>query len=142
MMRNYHESVEINRNQNWPYIPDHSYRIVIIGSLRSGKTNVILNLMKYQRRNIDKIYLCVKDPFESKYQLLINRREKIRTKKLKNSKAFIDYLQTIDVVYENLEDYNPPKKRKVLILFNDMIADMEANKKLSAVVTEFFLRSR
>ena len=92
MMRNYHESVEINRNQNWPYIPDHSYRIVIIGSLRSGKTNVILNLMKYQRRNIDKIYLCVKDPFESKYQLLINRREKIRTKKLKSSKAFIDYL--------------------------------------------------
>ena len=142
MMRNYHESVEINRNQNWPNIPDHSYRIVIIGSLKSGKTNVILNLMKYQRRDIDNIYLYVKDPFESKYQLLINRREKIRTKKLKNSKAFIDYLQTIDVVYENLEDYNPPKKRKVLILFNDMIADMEANKKLSAVVTEFFLRSR
>ena len=142
MMRNYHESVEINRNQNWPNIPDHSYRIVIIGSLKSGKTNMILNLMKYQRRDIDKIYLYVKDPFESKYQLLINRREKIRTKKLKNSKAFIDYLQTIDVVYENLEDYNPPKKRKVLILFNDMIADMEANKKLSAVVTEFFLRSR
>ena len=141
-MRNYHESVEINRNQNWPNIPDHSYRIVIIGSLKSGKTNVILNLMKYQRRDIDKIYLYVKDPFESKYQLLINRREKIRTKKLKNSKEFIDYLQTIDVVYENLEDYNPPKKRKVLILFNDMIADMEANKKLSAVVTEFFLRSR
>ena len=74
--------------------------------------------------------------------MLINRTEKIRTKKLKNSKAFIDYLQTIDVVYKNLEDYNPPKKRKLLILFNDMIADMEANKKLSAVVTEFFLRSR
>ena len=62
-------------------------------------------------------------------------------KNLKNPKAFIDYSQTIDV-YENLGDYNPTKKRKVLTVFNDMIADMKANKKLNHVVTELFLRRR
>ena len=54
----------------------------------------------------------------------------------------IDYSQTIDDVYENLEDYNQTKKRKVLVVFNDMIADMEANKKVSPIVTELFLRGR
>ena len=61
---------------------------------------------------------------------------------MKNSKAFIDYLQSIDDVYENLEDYNPTKKRRVLIVFDDMIADMESNKKLSSTVTELFLKAR
>ena len=54
----------------------------------------------------------------------------------------VDYLQTIDDVYENLEDYNPTKKRIVLIVFNDMIASMESNKKLSPIDTELFLRGR
>ena len=58
---------------------------------------------------IDKIYLYVKDPFESKYQLLINGRKKVGIKEIKNPKAFIDYSQTIDVVYENMSDDNPPK---------------------------------
>ena len=68
--------------------------------------------------------------FESKYQLLINGREKVGIHILKTPKAFIDYSQTIDDVYENLEDYNPTKKRKVLIMFDDLIADMESNKKV------------
>ena len=75
----------------------------------------LLDLVKHQRPDIDKIYLYVKDPFKSKYQLLINGRG-VGIKKLKNSKAFIDYIQTIDDVYCNLEDYNPTKKRKVLIV--------------------------
>ena len=59
---------------------------------------------------------------------------------MKNLKAFVDYSQTIDDVYRNLEeDYNPTKKRRVLIVFDDMIADMESNKKLSPKVTELFL---
>ena len=59
---------------------------------------------------------------------------------MKNLKAFVDYSQTIDDVYGNLEeDYNPTKKRRVLIVFDDMIADMESNKKLSPKVTELFL---
>ena len=66
-MKNYAESLEINYNLNWPYIPDHSYRILIIGGSGSGKTNVLLNLVKHQRPDIKKIYLYVKDPFESKH---------------------------------------------------------------------------
>ena len=62
MMKYYEKSVEINHNPNWSYIPDHLYRILIIGGSGSGKTNVLLNLTKNQRSDIDKIYLCVKDP--------------------------------------------------------------------------------
>ena len=65
-MKNYDQSVEINHNPNWPYTPDHPYRILIIGNLRLGKNNVLLNLI--QQPDIDKIHLYVKDPLESKYQ--------------------------------------------------------------------------
>ena len=58
------------------------------------------------------------------YQLLINESEKVGIKKLKNPKSFIDYLQTIDDVYE---DYNPTQKKGVVIVFDDLIADMESN---------------
>ena len=60
---------------------------------------------------------------------------------LKNSKAFIDYSQFIDL-HENLEDYNPIRKKRVLIVFDDMIADMESNKKLSPLVTELILKEK
>ena len=66
-------------------------RILIIGGAASGKTNVLLNLIKHRQPDINKIYLYVKDPFESKYQLLINGREKVGIKTLKNPKAFINY---------------------------------------------------
>ena len=72
---------------------------------------MLLTLIKHQRPDIDKIYLYVKDPFQSKYQLIINGREKVGIKALKNSKAFIDYLQTIDDDYENLENNNSTRKR-------------------------------
>ena len=75
-MKNYDTAVKINNNPNSSYIPDQPYRILIIGGSKSRKSNVLLNLMKYQRPEIDKIYLCVKDLFESKYQFLINGREK------------------------------------------------------------------
>ena len=61
-------------NKNRPYVPDHPYRILIIGRSRSGKTNLLLNLIENQP-DIDKIYLYAKDPYESKYQYLINKRE-------------------------------------------------------------------
>ena len=93
MMKNDDQSAEINHNSNGPYIPDHPYRILVTGGSGSGKTNVLLNLIKKtQWTNIGKIYLYIKDPFESKYQLLINGGEKVGIKKLKNSKAFIGYL--------------------------------------------------
>ena len=80
-MKNYDQSVEINHDPNWPYIPDLPYVILIIGGSGSGKTNVLLNVIKNQQPNIDKIYLYVKDPFESKYQLLNNGRENAGIKK-------------------------------------------------------------
>ena len=63
--------------------------------------------------------------------MFINRIEKVGIKNLKNPKAFFDYWQTIDDVYENVGDYNPTKKRRVLIVFNDMIADMESIKSMN-----------
>ena len=71
--------------------------------------------------------------------MLINEREKVGIKELKNPKAFTDYSQTIDNVYENLEDFNPTKTRRVLLVFDNIIADMESNKKLSPIITELFL---
>ena len=90
MMKNYGESLE-NHNPNWPYIPDHPYRILITGGSGSGKTDVLLNLIKNQWLGIDKIYLYVKDPFKSKSQLLINGRRNVGIRILKNPRAFIDY---------------------------------------------------
>ena len=78
MMKNYDESVEINHNPNWPYIADHPYRILIIDGSGSGKTNALLNLLKNQLPHIDKIYLYLKGPFKSKYQLLINSLKKLK----------------------------------------------------------------
>ena len=74
MMKNYDQSVEIDHNLNWPFIPDHPYRILIIGSSGSGKTNVSLNSILNERPGIDRIYWYTKDPLKSKYQLLIDGR--------------------------------------------------------------------
>ena len=76
-------------NENWPYIPDHPYRILIIGGSGSGKTNTLLNLINEQR-NIDKIYLYAKDLSESKYEHLIKNRENAGIKHLHDSKAFVE----------------------------------------------------
>ena len=93
---------------------------------------MLLNLIKHQQPDIDKTYLYVKDPFKSNYHLLINGREKVGIKTLKNPKLFIDYSQTIDDIYENLEDYSPTKKRRVLIAFDDMTANTESNKTIKS----------
>ena len=141
-MKSYDQSFEINHNPDGPYIPNHPYKILIINGSGPRKTDVLLNLIKHQQTDFDKLYLYVKYPLKSKYQLLINGKENIRIKTLKNRKAFIDYSQAADDVYRNLEDYNPTKKKRVLTLFDDIIEDMESNKKLSPIVTEVFLRGR
>ena len=131
----------IEHNSKWPYIPDHPYRILIVGGSGSGKTNALLNLIKYQP-DIDKIYLYVKDPYEKKYQYLISKREKVGLNHFKNPKAFMEYSNDMQDVYKNIEDYNPIKKRKILIVFDDMIADIINNNKLNPVVSELFIRGR
>ena len=76
-------------NVNWPYIPDHPCRILIIGDSGSGKTNTLLKLINEQR-DIDKIYLYAKDLSESKYEHLIKNRENAGIKHLNDLKVFID----------------------------------------------------
>ena len=126
---------------NWPYIPDHPYRILTIGGSGSGKTNALFNLINNQP-DIDIIYLYAKDPNEPKYQFLINERESIGLKYFNDPQAFIEYSNDMQDVYKNINHYNPNKENKVLIVFDDMIADMINNKKLNSIVTELFIRGR
>ena len=128
-------------NKNWPYISHHPYRILIIGGSGSGKTNTLLNLINNQP-DINKIYLYPKDLYEPKYQFLINKREGIGLKHFNDSKAFIEYSNEMHDVYKNIDDYNPDKENKILIVFDDMIADMIHNKKLNSIGTELFIRGR
>ena len=130
---------KIEHNSKWPYIPDHPYRILIVGGSGLGKTTALLNLINNQL-GIDKIYLYAKDPYEAKYQCLINKREKVGLDHFKDLKAFMEYSIDMEEVYKNIENYNPGKKSKILILFDDMIADMINNKTLNPVVTELFIR--
>ena len=128
-------------NEKWPYIPDHPYRILIIGGSGSGKTNTLLNLINEQK-DIDKIYLYAKDLSEPKYEHLIKNRENVGIKHLNDSKAFIECSNTMNDVYENIDNYNLNRRRKILIVFNDMIADIMTNKKFQSIIKELFIRSR
>ena len=98
--------------------------------------------LKNQQPNIDEIYLNAKDPYKAKCQFLINKQESARLKHLNDSKAFIEYSNDMENIYKNIEEYNPNKKSKILIVFDDMIADMLSNKKLNQIVIELFIRGR
>ena len=94
------------------------------------------------KSDIDKIYLYEKDPYEDKYQYLINRRECVGINHLNDPKAFIEYSNDIHDLYKNINNYNSNKENKVMIVFDDIIADMISNKKLDSIVTELFIRCR
>ena len=92
---------KIEQNSKWPYIPDHPYRILIIGGSESGKTNALLNLINNQL-DIDKIYLYAKDPHEAKYQYLINKREKVRLDHFDDHKTFMEYSNDMQDIHKNI----------------------------------------
>ena len=117
-------------NPNWQYIPNHPYRILIIGGSGTGKANALLNLINNQL-DIDKIYLYAKDPYEDKYQYLINNRESVGLKHFNDPKAFIEYSNNMHDVYKKTDSYNHDKENKILIVFDDMIPDIINNKKLN-----------
>ena len=107
------------------YISDHPYRILITGSSGSRKTNALLNLIREQNSDIltaiDKIYLYAKDLHEPKYHFL-------GKKGLSGQNKLIEYSKTMDGVYNDIDDGNPKRNLRMLIVFDDMIADIKANK--------------
>ena len=128
-------------NEKRPFIPDHPYTILITGGSGSEKTNALINLLNEQN-DIDKIYLYGKDLSKPKYEYLIKKREDAGIKHLNNTNAFIECSNITDDVYENINDYNPIRKRKKLIAFDDMIADIMTNKRFQTIIKELFIRCR
>ena len=126
-----------NDDKNGPY------RMLIIGPSGSGKTNARLNLIQQDSDNlIDKTYLYAKDLDKPKHQFLIKKCENAGIKNLNDPSAFFEYSNTIDDVYNNIDDYNPKRKRKILIVFDDMIADIMTNKRFRVIIKELFIRCR
>ena len=127
-----------NNDKNWPF------RMLIIGHSGSGKTNALLHLI--QNLNdiipIDKIYLYAKDLGEPKYKFLIDNKEKAGMKNFNDPTALIEYSNTMDDVFKSTDDYNTKRKRRVLIVFDDMIADIMTNKKFQSTIEELFIRCR
>ena len=103
--------------KSWPYI---------FGGSGSGKTNALINLVN-NKPDIEKVCLYAKDLCEANYQLLINERESTGLKYLNDPKTFIEYSNDMDDIYKNIKEYNLHKKLKILIVFDDMIADMVSN---------------
>ena len=99
-------------NEKWPYIPDHPYRILIIGGSGSGKTNTLLNLINKQN-DIEKIYLYARYLNEPKYKILIKKRKDAGINHLNDPNALIECLNTMDDVYENINDYNSSRKKSL-----------------------------
>ena len=98
--------------------------------------------LKNEQNDIDKIYLYAKDLSEPKYEYLMKKREDAGIKHLNNPNAFTECSNTMDDVYENINDYNLIRKRKKLIVFDDMIADIIGNKTFQVIIKELFLRCR
>ena len=117
-----------NTQKKWPYIPDHTYKILRIGGSGSGKTNSLLHWIKEQN-DIDKIYLYAKKLIKPKYEFFIKNLEYARIKHFSDPNAFIECSNTVDGVYENIDDYNANRQRTILIVFDDMIAVIMSNKK-------------
>ena len=115
--------------------------MLIIGSSGSEKKNALLILIS-QKDNIDKIYFYAKDLNEPNFEFLIKRREDAGIKHLNDPNAFVEWFNTMDDVYENIDYCNLNRKRKILIVFDAMIADIMANKKCQAIFKELFLRCR
>ena len=112
-------------DKKWPHI------MLIIGPSGSAKANALLDLIQKQDNGslIDKIYLYAKDLSEPKYQFSIKKCEDAGIKNLNDPIAFIEYSKTMDDVYNNIDDCNQKRKRKNLIVFDDMIADVMTSKK-------------
>ena len=109
--------MNILKSNDWPF------RMLIIGPSGSGKANTLLHLIN-NLHPIDEIYLNAKDIGEDKYNYLINKREQAGIKNLNDPKAFIGYSDDMSDALKDINDYNKNRDKKVLIVFDDMIADI------------------
>ena len=132
------ENIVSNKKKSSSENDDWSFRMLIIGPSGSGKTNTLLHLID-KFHPIDKIYLYTKDTDEDKYQYLINKREQAGIKNLNKAHAFIEYLSDMNDVLENINNYNKKRDKKVLIIFDDIIADIMRTEKFKAIVKNFLL---
>ena len=124
-----------SEDNNWPF------RMLIIGPSGSGKTNTLLYLIN-KLHPIDKIYSYAKDLHEPKYEYLINKREQAGIKNLNDPHAFIEYSDDMNNVLDDINNYNKNRDKKVLIVLDDMIADIEYNKNFKRIIKELFYRAR
>ena len=131
----------VNNNKSSSERNDWSFRMLIIEPLGSGKTNTLLHLIN-NSHPIDKIYLYAKDTDEKKYQFLINKREQAGIKNLNDPHAFIEYSNDMNDVLDDINNYNKNIDKKVLIFFDDMIADIMRSEKFKAIVKELFIGCR
>ena len=123
-------------NKDWPY------RKLIIGSSGSGKTNYLISSIQEDNNIIDRFHLHAKDLEEPKCQLLIKKRKQAGIKNLNDPTAFTECSNSMDDILDNIEDYNKTRKRKILIVFDDMISHVMSDKKSQQVLKEFFIRCR
>ena len=129
------KNISSSEDNNWPF------RMLILGPSGSGKTNTLLHLIN-NLHPIDKIYLYAKDIHEPKYEYLINKREQAEIKNLNDPNAFIEYSDDMNDVLDDINDYNKNRDKKVLIVFDDMIADIEYNKNFKRIIKELFYSAR
>ena len=135
-MFNFDDITVKNDDNGWPD------RKLIVGPSGNGKTNYLLNSIQKDNNIIKKIYLYAKDLEEPKYQLLIKKREQAGLNNLNDPATFIEYSNNMDGIYDNIEDCNKKKKRKVLIIFDDMISHVISDKKAQQVLKDLFVRCR
>ena len=127
---NFDNTTEKDNNKDWPY------RKLVIDPSGRGKTNYLLNSVQRDNNIIDKIYLYAKDLDEPKYQLLINKREEAEINFNNDPNAFIEYFNSMDDILPNIEDYNKKRRRKVLIVFGDMISHVMSDKKTQQILKD------
>ena len=135
------DNIVSNNNTSSLEDKDWPFRMLIIGPSGSGKTNTLLHLIN-DLHPIDKIYLYAKDLHEPKYEYLINKREHAGIKNLNDPHAFIEYSDDMNDVLDDINNYNKNRDNKVLIVFDNMIADIEYNKNFKRIIKELFYRAR